>query len=1178
MNARRVGFGLIALLMVPPPLAAPETLEVSVSLTAQAALHDAAAHLPVDLEAVRDVLGVDLAAGDWSARVVREGGDEPTVSQTTFERRPDGSAARAHVMWLVPGEHEEGAKLGYRVTLGAEAPRAEAESPIEVERTGAEVIVRTPHFTAHHDLNAGGLLGTVEFADGGTLPMRMNDRLWHEGRGGFNLTNDGEPRVEVVAEGPLTAVVRTTARYCGPDGRPAPGEAEATYEFAYSALSPTVRMKAIVAQHGGPDWDQVHAFEMYHKTEEPFFDTVAWSPPLESVEFVDEHNTHSLRGRDWGALLTRDVAVALIGSDLYGIHTGLSGHGVYVHGPWHTFRGGEVTFEATLYLGPSGGSAEALAERLEGLSAGWGVSVFLPELREPIDRLRRDLHEKRDLMGGLHGERGRRTAPQRKGEPDELMAWLEDVGDWLLDAAERASTSLNGLRDWDASISATGSVLRRMELLLHLAPEGTPNRSPLIHLDDEVCVLAGDGLVLRLARGEHRMRLAQIGRFGDASASFLAPGADAGELWSLTFRRGPTGEESGVSPDGAEAIDWAVEAPGDEALLRLIWSGCDVGERAGALDVEVAVRLDRRSSLSDWSLSWANRAEDLGIWEIDFPRLGAIGPGGQVCVPYKWGRVYDVPLQGSGYRSRYPSGGAFAQMMCYWRDGAGLYYAAHDPEAGVKEPRAQTDTGGTLALGLTTFPVGMGVPAPTGELGYEVAVGAFDGDWFDAAKIYRAWATRQFWTRKGPIAEREDMAQWWKDCSLCIRPNGDPDFVTEMGTSLQAAFDMPAVLHWYVWHQIPFDNNYPEYFPVKPGFGEAVQALQDVGVHVMPYVNGHLWDTDTQSWEDENGYSGAALRPDGSLYIEGWQQQEHAAMCPASEKWQSKMLDVATRLADDYGCDGIYLDQIGAAAPRLCFSEEHGHPVGGGGFWARGYDELLARMRESCRAVNPDFIMTTESHAEPYMAGLDGHLMCNNVGADQVPLYSAIYAGYTQTFGRQGEVENPVAFRMEHGQAFVFGSMMGRINSTLLLEPENAELLAYLKSLAEIRRDFRDFLAFGEMLRPPELAADIPPVTTQWLSKTSDVVTMAAIQCSAWRARDGRVGLFYTNVAEEPVSFTHTFSLSDYGVPSGADLEVRLRTFNAPDGAEPELETGGAGSFTVSHTMQSMETMVVVVE
>lgn len=1114
------------------------------TVTACGPTGDTLATLPIDLEAARDVLGWELADEGWGARVTDARTGEQAVSQTHF------SDGRARVTWLVPGEYADGESRSYRVTLGV-APAAGQAERISVERTAEEVLVRTPWFVAHHNLSAGGTLGTVEFASGLTLPMRMNDRLYNEGVGQFYLVGDPEPEVEVLSEGPLQVVVRTTARYCLGDGTPAPGEPRATYEFAYTAFSPTVQMRASVTQEGGANWDQVHVFEMYHKTEAPVFDTVAWGPPTESVAFVDEHNTHSLRSEEWGALLTGEEALALIGSDLYGIHTGLSGHGVYVHGPWHTFRGGEANFEATLYLGPSGGSAEALAGRLERLASRWEVTVRVPELEDGVRLLREALQE--------FGE-------------DDAAGWLRSVGEWLADDAARAAGSLTGLRDWQEALRTGASITER--------PDAAADASPIIRMDESTATLAGDGLILRLTRDGRGIHLSQAGRFGATNASFIAPGAETGELWALTFSRGTQGEQVIVRPADAQRTEWEAEAAGGAAELRLRWLRCDLGENADAVDVTVGVRVDRESKLSEWSIAWESRAEGFGIWEIDFPRVAGIGPGGEVCVPSKWGTLYQVPMPGSGWRSTYPSGGAFTQMMCWWRDGMGLYCAAHDPDAGVKQPRALNGAGGTIDLGFTIQPPGMGVPAARGDLGYEVAVGAFDGDWFDAGKIYRVWALQQFWTRKGPIADREDVAQWWKDCALSIRPTGDPDFVTEMGTKLQAAFGMEAVLHWYVWHQIPFDNDYPEYFPVKPGFGEAVQALQDVGVHVMPYVNGHLWDTDTASWEAENGFAGAALRPDGSLYIEGWQQQEHAVMCPAAPKWEEKMLEIATRLAGEYGTDGVYLDQIGAAAPRLCFSEEHGHPVGGGGFWSRGYDALLAEMREQCRALNPNFIITTESHAEPYIAGLDGHLMCNLVGANQVPLYTAIYGGYTQTFGRLGEVENPVAFRMEHGQAFAFGSIMGRINTLLLLEPENAELLAYLKSLAEIRRDYREFMAFGEMLRPPRIEEEIPDVTTQWLSKTSDFVTLPAIQASAWRARDGRVGFFYTNISEEDVSFEHAIDLFAYGVlreEGVAQLETRMRTFNAREEREPELDTTGE-RYVVRHTLSPMETMAVEVE
>lgn len=1149
---------ILCILALLPICVTAQAQQVSFDATivANGATSDALVALPINTADAREMLGWQLADDGWGARVVDAESGEEVVSQTHFTQ--DG---RAQLTWLVPGEHGDGTEREYRVTLGVD-PSPAGEDRLSVERTEDLLLVRTPWFVARHDLTAGGLLGTVEFAEAGTLPMRTNDRLWDREEGNLNLTNDRAPVVEVVGAGPLQVVIRTTARYCRPDGTPAPGDPRATYEFAYNAFSPTVQMRATVRQRGGPAWSQLHVFEMYHRTQEPFFDTVAWSPPLESVEFVDEHNTHSLRGKTWGALLTDEVALGLIGVNLYGIHTGLSGHGVYVHGPWHTFGGGEVSYDATLYLGPSGGSAEALAERMERLSSRWETTVRVPELEEPIAAVREAI----DAASPEIDER-------LEGDARERARWMLDVADWLAADAGRSATSLAALRDWRAALNAAQGAVEAVTAQWTAAEP--PEITSLVRFDDESCVLAGGGTVLRLARDDAGVRIAQIGRSGEEPALFLAPDAERGDLWALTFRRGRLGEEETVRPTDARDTRWEVDANAAEGALRLHWPGCALGEQANAIDVTVTVRMEPGCDLSRWSLAWENRAEEFGIWQIDFPRVGGVGPGGQVVVPMKWGQLYDVPLPGAGYRGRYPSQGAFAQMMCWWREGSGLYYAAHDPDAGVKQPAALNDGPGTIAFDLATSPGGMGVPAGRGELGYEVAIGSFDGDWFDAGKVYREWATQQFWTRKGPIVTREDMPQWWKDCALSIRPTGDPDWVTEMGTALQAEFDMEAVLHWYVWHQIPFDDDYPEYFPVKPGFGEAVAALQSVGVHVMPYVNGHLWDTDTDSWIEENAIVGAALTPKGELYIERWRDQEHAVMCPGSEKWKSKMIEIALRLADEYGCDAIYLDQIGATSPRLCFNDEHDHPVGGGAFWARERDDLLAEMRRQCQAANPRFVMTTESQAEPYMAVLDGHLMCNLVGANQVPLYVAIYGGYTQTFGRLGEVRNPTAFRMQHGQAFAFGSMMGRINSLALLEPENAELLGYLKALAEIRRDYREFMAFGEMLRPPRIVGEVPWVTTQWQEKTNDIVTLPAIQAAAWRAPDGRLGLFYTNVAEEPVSFTHSFALADYGV-TATDVDADVHSFNAPEGGAPELASVAAGQLRLSHTMRPMETIAVI--
>jgi hypothetical protein len=60
----------------------------------------------------------------------------------------------------------------------------------------------------------------------------------------------------------------------------------------------------------------------------------------------------------------------------------------------------------------------------------------------------------------------------------------------------------------------------------------------------------------------------------------------------------------------------------------------------------------------------------------------------------------------------------------------------------------------------------------------------------------------------------------------------------------------PVGFHWYSWHQIPFDNDYPHYFPAKPNFAEGVAELRRSKVQVMPYINGRLWDTHDRGAQD----------------------------------------------------------------------------------------------------------------------------------------------------------------------------------------------------------------------------------------------------------------------------------------------------------------------------------------
>ena len=53
---------------------------------------------------------------------------------------------------------------------------------------------------------------------------------------------------------------------------------------------------------------------------------------------------------------------------------------------------------------------------------------------------------------------------------------------------------------------------------------------------------------------------------------------------------------------------------------------------------------------------------------------------------------------------------------------------------------------------------------------------------------------------------------------------------------------VPIGYHVYNWHKIPFNNDYPHYFPTKKCVPEGLAELKRAGIKVMPYINALMWD------------------------------------------------------------------------------------------------------------------------------------------------------------------------------------------------------------------------------------------------------------------------------------------------------------------------------------------------
>jgi hypothetical protein len=297
----------------------------------------------------------------------------------------------------------------------------------------------------------------------------------------------------------------------------------------------------------------------------------------------------------------------------------------------------------------------------------------------------------------------------------------------------------------------------------------------------------------------------------------------------------------------------------------------------------------------------------------------------------------------------------------------------------------------------------------------------------------------------------------------------------------------------------------------------------------MPYINGRLWDPMTESWFEEGAADACTKTHDQRKYVESYASKVVlAAMCPHTELWQKKISSIVEQLASQYGVSGVYIDQICAAPPNLCFDRTHGHKSGGGDFWVRGYEVLLAQAKDKGKHGNPELALTTEDAAECFGAQIDAFLMCNSTRPSLVPLFPVVYSGIFLTFGRylfEEDMIDPTSFRTKLAQMFVWGAQLCWMPPAFILAEQNAKDAAFLRELAQVKAKNQQYLTFGELIRPPQIENELPVVKTKWCMWNPDAdfaiqplmdITMTAVQASAWQhARDGRYGLFFVNVTEE---------------------------------------------------------------
>ncbi len=537
--------------------------------------------------------------------------------------------------------------------------------------------------------------------------------------------------------------------------------------------------------------------------------------------------------------------------------------------------------------------------------------------------------------------------------------------------------------------------------------------------------------------------------------------------------------------------------------LRLQWRGVHhAAAGAGPFDVQVEIAPAGAAGLTSWRMNVKNHSRTWTLWHFLFPRLGGLTAGkdaatDRVFWPEMWG------MQTSGWDAMTEITGACGgygkhsmQFMGFSRGKHTLYVGSHDPMHWSKTMTFQPAKPGPgprkANINFLSHPEGMTQAGNSYEQPYEYVVGDIAGDWFDASKLYAAWARPQSWVSEPPAntfaGPREDRhVVVWEQASVNAYPedritkvNGKPPakWVADL-KALKRRLGVPMAVHMYHWHQTQFDTNYPDYFPVKRGLKELVATLAKADIPVVPYINGRLWDLSAPSYDKQAKRASlkcCAQRVDPPQLI-SWPEhygngQLLTTMCLATGFWQDKVVELCRRIVKELGCGGVYLDQLGCSGGKTCVDRSHGHPLGGGDYWLKGYRQLMAAIR---REIGPRPLLITENNWEACVADFDSLLDTSWNKENNVPIFPAVYWGrgaihggdvFGAAYDNQGE-----AFVERMGMRFVWGGQFGWGHFEPLLKKANRPLMDYFTALCRLRKKYATFFCRGEFLRPPAVKA-----------------------------------------------------------------------------------------------------------
>jgi len=684
--------------------------------------------------------------------------------------------------------------------------------------------------------------------------------------------------------------------------------------------------------------------------------------------------------------------------------------------------------------------------------------------------------------------------------------------------------------------------------------------------------LAGAGVRLVLDAGHGGIR-----RLESAAGQEVAVPTDEA-LALFRLERGPG--QAPIDATGGARFTWSRMA-GERPGLSLRWEGF---RNHPALAVTATVTVE-----GDSTTAWHIAVEGLagtGIERVLFPRLGGIGltENAELAVPLWMGQRAKDPrrmLSGPDGKGRrfdwgYP-GQLSLQMIALTRGpSAGLYVATDDSLAYRKSFILSGDQEGYGRVEIAHL-LSDPATATRYEPTYAVKLGVVHGSWMNAAERYRAWGERQRWARESRVA-LGTATKWMRETGVWVWNRGRASQVLDPAIMLRRTVGLPVSVFWHWWHAGPYDTSFPDYLPPRDGvsaFTAAVKKAHAADVRAIVYMNQRLWCTNTPSWTREGAERYAVRERDGTVRLETYNVFNPLPCAPmdvSTKFWRDKYAGIADTVVQQYGIDGVYMDQ--AVLSLVCWSPDHGHPVGGGHYWMDGFRALASDLR---RRNGTSLGLAGEGGGESWLPDLDAFLTLQvsqerysdpASGWEPIPFFQAVYHHHAITYGTYGSLTYPPydemwpdstrpanaltlldekyrrQFLMEQARMFVWGMQPTIANLLPEQFTKRKGEIDYLGRLARLRHANRAWLQDGAFVIPP--ASDAPELafTGSRISiyaarrggATEVPLRAPAVLTGAWRDARGWVAIALASIDDAAHRVTLTLDPARHGTARGATV------------------------------------------